>query len=593
MLSVEHSREPIVEIDSGGTRSAASGRSNYSVVTSSAVVKQEEGILLSSSCPHQTTDAIGKSSLNTTQQQQHSVMGLCDNNNSSSYNEAAKTTSVSGGSRKGSISNITTNGFVGLPAKPDDELNLNAESFISENATISFLPSVDADNSDPIPLRKPTESLNKQSLPQRASLTSNRSEDLSVHENDVEKGMDEFTKVMNQIIKREEGVSHQMRRNSSSASLCQLSDLPQIPTTSATGNNTNGSSSSPPPYPGTSSLSTSTIKQAAQQLASTKNKYQHMMANMEHVSQPPTPVGVVESNWQQQQQQLLAAKQQQQQMILQQQHQQHYHGSHPTKPTTMQPRKPQQQQQQYDFMKSASPNVTIVSRDPYYSATAMNMPQQQQSQHAMLHQAMTINQHQPMMHLNTAPVQTMGQPTQMPQQSLATMSRNQPQIYAPLPSVDPYMGTNIEHATMTTRSGSIPYGGPIDVHMYHQQQRRHSMPPQLPTQQAQWPGTAMQQQHQDLIFENFCSPGMESHQQHSMAGHKRGQSYLPPQVAAAKRNSIQHSTVLSHTMTPAAYQHQQQHGTLVNGELNQAFHNPINDPLMHFDSRNDLFNAPL
>lgn len=521
-------------------------------------------------------------------------MGLCDNNNSSSYNEA-KTTSVSGSGRKGSISNITTNGFVGLPGKPDDELNLNAESFISENATISFLPSVDADNPDPIPVRKPTESLSKQSLPQRTSLTSNRSEDLSVHENDVEKGMDEFTKVMNQIIKREEGVSHQMRRNSSSASLCQLPDLPQLPTTSATGNNTNGSSSSPPPYPGTSSLSTSTIKQAAQQLASTKNKFQHMVANMDHVSQPPTPVGV-ESNWQQQQQQqqqqLLAAKQQQQ-MILQQQQQQHYHSPHPTKPTAMQQRKPQQQQQQYDFMKSASPNVTIVSRDPYYSATAMNMPQQQ-SQHAMLHQAMTINQHQPMIHLNTAPVQTMGQPTQMPQQSLATMSRNQPQIYAPLPNVDPYMGTNVDHATMTTRSGSIPYGGPIDVHMYHQQQRRHSMPPQLPTQQPQWAGATMQQQHQDLIFENFCSPAMDPHQQHTMAGQKRGQSYLPPQVAAAKRNSIQHSTVLSHTMTPAVYRHhQQQHGTLVNGELNQAFHNPINDPLMHFDNRNDLFNAPL
>ena len=565
---------------------AGGGRNNYS---SGAVVKQEDGILSSSSCLHQTTNAISKSSSNTSQQQQHTVMGLCDNNNSSLYNEA-KTTSVSGG-RKSSISNITTNGFVGLPGKPDDELNLNAESFISENATISFLPSVDADNPDPIPIKKTSESLNKQSLPQRTSLTSNRSEDLSVHENDVEKGMDEFTKVMNQIIKREEGVSHQMRRNSSSTSLCQLPDLPQLPTTSATGNSTNGSTSSPPPYPGTSSLSNNTIKQAAQQLASAKNKYQHMVANMEHVSQPPTPVGVVESNWQQQQQQLLAAKQQQQQMILQQQHQQHYHSTHPTKPTTMQ-RKPQQQQQQYDFLKSASPNVTIVSRDPYYSATAMNMSQQQ-SQHAMLHQAMTIHQHQPMMHLNTAPVQTMGQPTQMPQQSLATMSRNQPQIYAPLPNVDPYMGTNVDHATLTTRSGSIPYGGPIDAHhIYHQQQqRRHSMPPQLPTQQqAQWAGAAMQQ-HQDLIFENFCPPGMDPHQQHSMAGQKRGQSYLPPQVAVAKRNSIQHSTVLSHTISPVVFQ--QQHSTLVNGELNQAFHNPINDPLMHFDTRNDLFNTPL
>ena len=557
------------------------------------MVKQEEGVLLSSSCPHQTADAIGKSSLNMSQHQQP-IVGLCDNSNSSSYSEA-KAPSVSG-SRKSSISNIT-NGFVGLPGKPDDELNLNAESFISENATISFLPSVDADNSDPVPLKKPpSDTSSKQSL-QRTPLASNRSEDLSLHENDVEKGMDEFTKVMNQVIKREEGVTHQMRRNSSSNSLSQLPSLPQLPTTTAaTGSSTNGSSSSPPPYPGTPSLTSSTIKQAAQQLVTAKKQYQHMVANMDHVpnvSQPPTPMAAaVESNWQQQQ--IMAAKQQQ--MLLQQQQQQqqqHYHNTHQAKPASIQRKpQPQPQQQQYEFMKTASPNVTIVSRDPYHSAAAMNMIQQQ-SQHNMLHQAITMNQHQPMVHVNTAPVQTMGQPTQMPQQSMATMSRNQPQIYAPLPNVDAYMGPGVEQqhaAALTTRSGSLSYGGPIDGHIY---QRRHSMPPQLPTQQqqAQWPpGGAMQ--HQDLIFESFYSPGMDPHQQQAIAGQKRSHPYIQPQVPVAKRNSLQHSSVLSHTISAAAFQHQQ-HNPLVNGELNQAFHNPINDPLIHYDNRNDLFNTPL
>lgn len=509
-------------------------------------------------------------------------MGLCDTNNSSSYSDA-KTTSIN--NRKSSIGNITTNGFVGLPGKPDDELNLNAESFISENATISFLPSVDADNPDPLPLKKPTESTNKQLLPQRTSLVSNRSEDISVHENDVEKGMDEFSKVMDQVIKREESVSHQMRRNSSSTSLCQLPDLPQLPTTSsAAGNSTKGNSSSPPPYPGTP-LSSSSIQQAAQQLASAKNKFQHLVANMDHLSSVSQPQrAMVESSWQQQQ--MMAAKQhqQQQQMIMQQQH---YHNAHPTKMTPMQ-RKPQQQQQ-YDFLKSASPNVTIVSHDPYHSAAAA-MQQQQQQSHVMLHQ---INQHQQMIHLNSTPVQTMGQPTQMPQ-PLPTMSRNQPQIYTPLPNVDPYMAATVDqHSALTSRSNSIPYGGSIDVqHMYQHQQRRHSMPPQLPTQQVQWQQGATVP-HQDLMYEGFCTPAMDPHQ-HSMAGQKRGHSYLPPQVAIAKRNSIQHSTVLSHTMSPVTAFQQQQHSALVNGELShQAFHNPINEHLLHFDSRNDLFNTPL
>jgi len=522
-------------------------------------------------------------------------MGLCDSNNSSSYSDG-KTTSIT--SRKSSIGNITSNGFVGLPGKADDELNLNAESFISENATISFLPSVDADNPDPLPIKKPTEPTNKHSLPQRTSLVSSRSEDVSVHENDVEKGINEFSKVMDQVIKREESVSHQMRRNSSSTSLCQLGqlpDLPQLPTTSsAAGNSTKGSSSSPPPYPGTSLSSSTSIQQAAQQLASAKNKFQHLVANMDHlpsVSQPQ--MGVVEPTWQQQQQ-MIAAKQQQQQqhqMMMQQQQQQHYHNAHQTKMAHMQ-RKPQQQQQ-YDFLKSASPNVTIVSRDPYHSAAAM---QQQQQSHVMLHQSMTMHQHQQMMHLNSAPVQTMGQPTQLPQQPPPTMSRNQPQIYAPLPNADPYLNATIDqHSAMTSRSNSIPYGGPIDgQHLYQHQHRRHSMPPQLPTQQqqqVQWQQGAVVQ-HQDLMYEGFCTPTMDPHQ-HSMAGHKRGHSYLPPQVAIAKRNSIQHSTALSHTLSPSVAGFQQQHNTLVNGELNQAFHNPINDHLLHFDSRNDLFNTPL
>ena len=60
-------------------------------------------------------------------------------------------------SRKSIISNFTTNRFVELPGKPDDELNLIycGENFTSENATINSLPVVvDADNPDPLPLCK-------------------------------------------------------------------------------------------------------------------------------------------------------------------------------------------------------------------------------------------------------------------------------------------------------------------------------------------------------------------------------------------------------------------------------------------------------
>ena len=48
-----------------------------------------------------------------------------------------------------------TNGFVGLPGKPNDELNLNVESFVYENVTVGSLISVvDANNPDPSSLQK-------------------------------------------------------------------------------------------------------------------------------------------------------------------------------------------------------------------------------------------------------------------------------------------------------------------------------------------------------------------------------------------------------------------------------------------------------
>ena len=76
-------------------------------------------------------------------------------NINSLYSEA-KTTSVN--SRKSVISSFTTNRFVKLAGKPDVELNLIVESFTSENTTFSSLWSVvDADNPDPLPLKKVTE----------------------------------------------------------------------------------------------------------------------------------------------------------------------------------------------------------------------------------------------------------------------------------------------------------------------------------------------------------------------------------------------------------------------------------------------------
>ena len=68
-------------------------------------------------------------------------------------------------SRKSIITNFTINGFVGLPGEANNELNLIVESFTSENATISSLPAVvDADNPDPSPIRKVTESTSNPSM---------------------------------------------------------------------------------------------------------------------------------------------------------------------------------------------------------------------------------------------------------------------------------------------------------------------------------------------------------------------------------------------------------------------------------------------
>ena len=74
------------------------------------------------------------------------------------------------------------------------------ESFISEIITISSLPSVvDTDNLDPSLLKKVTRPMCKPSMPQQMPSTLNQSEDLSVHEIDVENGMDKFSKIMNQF----------------------------------------------------------------------------------------------------------------------------------------------------------------------------------------------------------------------------------------------------------------------------------------------------------------------------------------------------------------------------------------------------------
>ena len=564
-------------------------------------MKQEEGGPSSSSCVHRPTDTVSKSSpldLSSHQQHIHQSMGVCDSNGTPPYSEVKNTSSSS---RKGSLGNMT---FVGLSGNPDDELNLNAKDFI-ENTAITLIPSVDADNQpDPLPMKKPVEP--KSILPQQPQSlhsSSNRNDDVlsSAHETDVERGMTEFSKVMDLIIKREEGAANPSRHNSGS-SFSQLSDL-RLQTSSSNDDlsGVNGTGSSPPPYPGTNG---SALKRAAQQLASTKDKYlqqqQQMAANISHppkpngtqVTQPPTPMAAgTETNWQQQQQQhLMAAKQQHQQQQMMAAHQMQQQNKMRGK--VQQQQTPQQQQQQYDIFKSASPNITIVSRDTYRS-TAMTM--QQQSPNVVVHPSSmaAMNHQMHIMHANPQPVvQTMGQPSLMHQQPVTiSMSRNQPQVYAPMPSAGPYVGAAVDPHTVN-RSNSIAFSGIDSQHFYQQQQqRRHSLPPQIPAavHQGHW------QQQQEVLLDggyNSAMAAADTHHQYSMAGQKRSQSYLPPQVAVAKRNSFQHMPV-SHAMVQASYQ-QPHTNTMMNGEMGQPmFNSTMVDPLLTFDGRGDVFGAPL
>ena len=74
------------------------------------------------------------------------------------------------------------------------------ESFISEIISISSLPRVvDADNPDPSLLKKVTKPTCKPSMLQWMPSTFNQSENLSIHEIYVEKGMDKFSKILNQF----------------------------------------------------------------------------------------------------------------------------------------------------------------------------------------------------------------------------------------------------------------------------------------------------------------------------------------------------------------------------------------------------------
>ena len=79
-----------------------------------------------------------------------------------------------------------------LLGKLDDEPNLIAENLlVNMSQLVSSLPSVvDAGSHDTLPLQKVTKPTSK--LQQILSV-SNQSEDLSVHEIDVEKGMNEFS----------------------------------------------------------------------------------------------------------------------------------------------------------------------------------------------------------------------------------------------------------------------------------------------------------------------------------------------------------------------------------------------------------------
>ena len=62
---------------------------------------------------------------------------------------------------------------------------------------------VDADNPDPVPIKRVTESASRPSMLQQTPSTSNQREGLSVHEINMEKGVDEFSKIMDQF-----GVEH-------------------------------------------------------------------------------------------------------------------------------------------------------------------------------------------------------------------------------------------------------------------------------------------------------------------------------------------------------------------------------------------------
>jgi len=525
-------------------------------------------------------------------------MGVCDSNGSSPYSEVKNNSSSS---RKGSLGNMT---FVGLSGNPDDELNLNAKDFI-ENTAITFLPSVDADNQpDPLPMKKPAEP--RSSLPQQQSLhtSNNKNDDVlpPSHENDVERGMTEFDKVMDLIIKREEGAATHSSRHNSGSSFGQLSDMRSLQKSSSNDDLANGTGSSPPPYPGTGHLSGAALKRAAQQLATTKDKYlqQQMATHVNHTpnsngtqSQPtPTPMtpavtATAETNWQQQQLMVAKQQQQQQQMMAMQQQQQNKIRA---KVQQQQPT----QQQQFDIFKSASPNVTIVSRDPYRSTT---MTVQQQSPNVVVHpSSMAAMNHQVhMMQANTQPVQTMGQPSLMHQQQPVTisMSRNQPQVYAPMPSAGPYVGAAVDPMTVN-RSNSIAFSGiENQQHLYQQQQRRHSLPPHIPSavHQVHW------QQQQDLLLDGSYNSVVADvqHAYSSMAGQKRCQSYLPPQVAVAKRNSFHQHMPVSHAMVQASYQQQPHSNTMMNGgDIGQPmYNNSMVDPLMSFDRGAEMFGAPL
>ena len=137
------------------------------------------------------TDTISKSlSLNSTQQ---ANMELWDNN-SSLYSEG-KIKSVS--NRKSIISNFSANSLLGYLV--NQTINRISLCFISEIVSSSLPRVVDADNPDPSLLKKVTKPTCKPSMLQWMPSTFNQSENLSIHEIYVEKGMDKFSKILNQF----------------------------------------------------------------------------------------------------------------------------------------------------------------------------------------------------------------------------------------------------------------------------------------------------------------------------------------------------------------------------------------------------------